>query len=175
LNCGAGVYVKLLPPRYKAVPPDRWELMQEYFEDQRAEHAARVERYERQGEVQEAGADPVFREYVENLLERLNESWRSSKNPLVRESADAEPGDLERVIIKQIVQATTSAYVIEAANRDAELDRAQMDRETRLLMLLAAGGYLWRHLEREQTFVGPLHAAESSVRFMEEHPSPEVS
>lgn len=43
LNCGAGVYVKLLPPRYRAIPPDRWELMQEYFKVHTAEVDARLD------------------------------------------------------------------------------------------------------------------------------------
>lgn len=42
LNCGTGIWVKLLPPRYEAIPADRWALMEEYFADQMAEHRERM-------------------------------------------------------------------------------------------------------------------------------------
>jgi hypothetical protein len=41
LNCGSGVFVKLLPPRYQAIPPDLWEEMQVHFENEMAAHRAR--------------------------------------------------------------------------------------------------------------------------------------
>jgi hypothetical protein len=45
INCGAGVWVKLLPPRYQAIPPDLWSRMQVYFDEQmaaREEHRKHV-------------------------------------------------------------------------------------------------------------------------------------
>src|SRR5581483_426671 len=57
-------------------------------------------------------------------------------------------------------------------DRDAEPDKARMNRETNVLMLLAAGGYLWRAAEREMIPEGPpLREAEFAVQWMSEHPS----
>ena len=44
LNCGAGVYVKLLPPRFQAIPPERWALMQEHFAQEMAAHDEHMKR-----------------------------------------------------------------------------------------------------------------------------------
>ena len=44
LNCGSGVYVKLLPPRYQAIPPTLWERMEKYFAEQMAESSAHIAR-----------------------------------------------------------------------------------------------------------------------------------
>jgi DNA-directed RNA polymerase subunit RPC12/RpoP len=36
LNCGAGIFVKSLPPRYKAIPPSMWAEMQRQWEEMQA-------------------------------------------------------------------------------------------------------------------------------------------
>jgi hypothetical protein len=168
LNCGAGIYVKLLPPRFQAIPPDRRELMQEYFEDAMEAHA---ERMEREARVRDAATDPEFNQQVEALLERLNELWAGPKNPLVRERNEG-PDDIEHALIRHIVRSTSANYVIDAMERDEEPDRAQMDRETRVLMFLAAGGYLWREAERENIGQPPMEEAEFAVEWMNDHPTP---
>ncbi len=45
LNCGSGVFVKLLPPRYQAVPPDLWEQMQEHFQRETAAHEEHMRQF----------------------------------------------------------------------------------------------------------------------------------
>lgn len=42
LNCGSGVYVKLLPPRYQAIPADRWAQMEVYFAEEMAAQEAHM-------------------------------------------------------------------------------------------------------------------------------------
>lgn len=62
-------------------------------------------------------------------------------------------------------------FVVEAMERDAEPDASIMSAETNVLMLLAAGGYLWRDAERWATgYDAPLDAAQSAVDWMTEHP-----
>jgi hypothetical protein len=182
LNCGGGVYVKLLPPRYQAIPPDLWEQMQVYFEEQMAASEAHTRQvldelaheHEDDDRDETLATDPAFEVHIEKLVERVNELWPSEKNPLMRETRDAPPGDLERAIIKHVVRSTSPTYVIEAMERGAEPDRAQVDRETNVLMYLMAGGYLWRAAEREvASDDAPLEEAEFGAQWTKEHLSPE--
>lgn len=50
LTCGGGVYVKLLPPRYAAIPEPRWMEMQEFFEQEMEVRDAERERLREQAE-----------------------------------------------------------------------------------------------------------------------------
>lgn len=55
LNCGNGVRVAFLPPRFRRVPPDEWEDLQEQwilFKQQEAERFAALDR-ERYGHNEE--------------------------------------------------------------------------------------------------------------------------
>jgi hypothetical protein len=36
LNCGSGVFVKTLPPRYKPIPPAMWDEMERQWEEMHA-------------------------------------------------------------------------------------------------------------------------------------------
>jgi hypothetical protein len=174
INCGAGVYVKLLPPKYKAIPAERWELMQEHFEQQMTELDTRREamfaELDLERRQQEAAADPSFDSYTDAVLERLNEQWGTDVNPLTREGS--EPGDLEQALIRHVVRNSSLAYTMAAMDGGHEPDESVVNSETRALMLLAAGGYLWRDAEREATrFSAPLPAAQSAVDWMTEHPN----
>jgi hypothetical protein len=57
LNCGSGVYVKLLPPRYEAIPPDLWEEMQAYFEQEMAAHDERMAQFRAERDAQAAAEE----------------------------------------------------------------------------------------------------------------------
>jgi hypothetical protein len=37
LQCGRGVFVRMVPPGYKAIPPDEWEKLDEFWNMRRAE------------------------------------------------------------------------------------------------------------------------------------------
>ncbi len=178
LNCGSGVYVKLLPPRYQAIPPDLWEEMQVHFDARMAELDGRLDALVPPSgpgeEARESSSDPVFEERLDILLARLNEDWATAKNPLTRGSRGAEPGDLERALIRHIVRRTSAIYAIDAVERDAEPDQNQVSRETNVLIRIAAGGYLWRDAERELVADGkPLAATELAAQWTREHPSAE--
>jgi hypothetical protein len=182
LNCGAGVYVKLLPPRYQAIPPERWEHMQVYFEEQMAESRARTraalaELADEQESPEPRAAvenDPAFQAYVERLVGRVNELWESEKNPMMRESGGGPPGDLERAIIEHVTRSTAPAFGIELAERGAQPDQVQISWETKALMYLMARGYLWREAERERASDdAPLKSVEVVVQWTKEHPGPD--
>ncbi len=48
LNCGNGVRVTLLPPRFHQVPPDEWEDLQERWEAYKAQYEAEADEREAQ-------------------------------------------------------------------------------------------------------------------------------
>jgi hypothetical protein len=182
LNCGAGVYVKLLPPRYQAIPPERWEQMQVYFEEQMAESRARTravlaglsDKQEASESRVAAESDPALQAYVERLVGRVDELWASEKNPMIREPEGGQPGALERAIIEHVVRSTSPAIGIELAERGAQPDQAQISWETKALMYLMARGYLWREAEREQASNdAPLKEVEAVVQWTKEHLRPD--
>lgn len=55
LKCGSGVFVKLLPPRYQAIPPDLWEEMQAHFAQEMAAHEERMRQFFAEQDAQSAG------------------------------------------------------------------------------------------------------------------------
>jgi hypothetical protein len=174
INCGAGVYVKLLPPKYQAIPPERWELMQEHFEEQMAELDARREAIYAQREHEQwhqaAAADPAFAGFTDSVLERINDLWSTGTNPLWRE--DGELTDREHALIREVTRRSSLSFVMEAMDRGAEPDEEIVAREQALLLLVAAGGYLWRHAERDVLqYDAPLAQAEFAIDFMKEHPN----
>ncbi len=175
------MYVKLLPPCYQAIPPERWERMQVYFEEQMAESRARTRavlaELSNEQEAPESRAavetDPAFQAYIEKLTGRVDELWESDKNPMMRESG-GPPGDLERAIIEHVFRSSSPAFGIELMERDAEPDQAQITWETKALMYLMARGYLWREAERERASDdAPLKAVEVVVQWAKEHPGPD--
>ena len=60
LNCGGGVHVKLLPPRYEAIPSERWQTMQRYFEQEMAASEERTRRVFAELEGDQEEPQPVI-------------------------------------------------------------------------------------------------------------------
>jgi len=52
LNCGAGVVVRFLPPRFRTIQPEMWAQMQKYMEKEMAGSAERREERRRQYEAE---------------------------------------------------------------------------------------------------------------------------
>jgi Short C-terminal domain len=120
---------------------------------------------------QEEEEDDAVRLRVQVVTERFDELWDSSANPLMRESSDSPPGDLEQALIRYVGNLTSVGFAMAAMDNNIESEEAQTD-EMRVLILIAASGYVWRAAERETLpELPPLQEVTFAVKWMNDHPN----
>jgi hypothetical protein len=68
LKCGGGVFVRAIPPGYKAIPADQWRELDAFWQLRRAEILADLQAIQAYGQGEERPADEVVNESQTSFL-----------------------------------------------------------------------------------------------------------